>query len=116
MHVASLLDAVAARGFTPATVAMDMGYDNNRIYAECADRDCAAVIPLRRGQKERDLRIPRKSDEWRSLYRRRSSVEREFGRLKHHYGLAILRVRGIERVRLHADFVMLGRLAQALSR
>jgi hypothetical protein len=29
-------------------------------------------------------------------------VEREFGRLKLEYGLAFLRVRGIERVRLHA--------------
>jgi hypothetical protein len=35
--------------------------------------------------------------------------------LKHDYGLAFLRVRGIERVRLHADLVILGRLAQALS-
>jgi hypothetical protein len=42
------------------------------------------------------------SDEWRSLYRRRSGVEREFGNLKHNFGLAFLRVRGIERVRLHA--------------
>jgi len=38
-------------------------------------------------------------------------VEREFGRLKHHYGLAILRVRGIGRVRLHADLTIMGRLA-----
>jgi len=51
-----------------------------------------------------------------SLYKRRTSVEREFGRLKHEYGLAFLRVRGIERVRLHADLVMLGRLALALNR
>src|SRR5437660_3367578 len=49
MHVASLLDAVTARGFAPETVAMDMGYDNTRVYAECAERDCAAIIPLRRG-------------------------------------------------------------------
>lgn len=116
MHVASLLDAVVGRGFTPATVAMDMGYDHHRIYAECAERDCAAVIPLRKGQKERNLRIPRGSDEWRSLYRRRSAVEREFGRLKHSYGLAFLRVRGIERVRLHADLTVMARLALALSR
>jgi transposase len=116
MHVASLLDAVTARGFTPATVTMDMGYDHNRIYAECADRGAAAIIPLRKGQKERDLRIPRGSDEWRSLYRRRSAVEREFGRLKHDYGLAFLRVRGLQRVRLHADLTILGRLALALSR
>lgn len=115
-YVAPLLDAVRARGFTPRTAAMDMGYDNARIYAECAERDVAAVIPLRRGQRERDLRIPRKSDEWRLLYRRRSAVEREFGRLKHAYELALLRVRGIERVRLHADLTLLGRLALALSR
>src|SRR5205807_6693398 len=75
-----------------AAVAMDMGYDNNRGYAECAERDCAAIIPLRRGQPERKLRIPRSTDEWRNLYRRRSSVEREFGRLKHSCGLAFLRV------------------------
>ena len=72
--------------------------------------------PIWRLLEERDLCIPRKSDEWRRLYRRRSAVEREFGRLKHHYGLAILRVRGIERVRLHADLVVLGRLSLALAR
>ncbi len=93
-----------------------MGYDNNRVYAECDERGCAAIIPLRRGQKERALRIPRSTDEWRRLYRRRSAVEREFGRLKHHYGLAFLRVRGIERVRLHADLTMFARLSLALQR
>ena len=102
-YVAPLLDAARARGFRPITCAMDMGYDNNRVYAECDERGCVAVIPLRKGQGERNLRIPRSSDEWRNLYRRR-------------YGLAFLRVRGSERVRLHADLVMLGRLAQALSR
>ncbi len=50
------------------------------------------------------------------LYRGGAAVEREFGRLKHDYGLAPLRVRGLERVRLHADLVMLGRLGQALLR
>jgi hypothetical protein len=33
-----------------------------------------------------------------------------------HVGLAALRVWGIERVRLHADLIVLARLAQALSR
>jgi hypothetical protein len=36
--------------------------------------------------------------------------------LKHEYGLAFLRVRGIERVRLHADLIVLARLSQALAR
>ena len=60
--------------------------------------------------------IKRGTPEWADLYRRRTSVERDFGRLKHDYGLAFLRARGIERVRLHADLTMLGRLALALSR
>jgi hypothetical protein len=115
-YVAPLLDAVRARGFAPVTCAMDMGYDFNRVYAECSAREVAAVVPLRRGQRERDLRIARGEDEWKRLYRGRSAVEREFGRLKHHYGLAMLRVRGIDRVRLHADLTILGRLALELAK
>ncbi len=36
--------------------------------------------------------------------------------MKHDYGLAFLRVRGIERVRLHATLTMLARLSLALAR
>jgi len=36
--------------------------------------------------------------------------------LKHEYGLASLRVRGREKVALHADPTMLARLSQALAR
>jgi Transposase DDE domain len=93
-----------------------MGYDNSRVDAECAERDVVAIIRLRRNSGHRESSIPRKSDEWRRLYRGRSAVEREFGRLKHHYGLAMLRVRGIERVRLHADLTIVGRLALELAR
>jgi hypothetical protein len=95
---------------------MDMGYDNGRGYVECADRAVVPIIPLRKNSGIRESSIQRKSDEWRRLYRGRSAVAREFGRLKHHYGLAILRVRGIERVRLHADLTILGRLALELAR
>jgi hypothetical protein len=60
--------------------------------------------------------IPRETKRWGDPYRGRASVEREFGRLKNEYGLAPLRVRGLERVALHADLVMLARMSQALSR
>jgi hypothetical protein len=40
----------------------------------------------------------------------------EFGRLKHEWALAPLRVRGLDRVRLHADLTILAKLACALSR
>jgi hypothetical protein len=51
-----------------------------------------------------------------ALYAGRASVEREFGRLKHEYGLAPLRTRGLARVQLHADLCILARLGQALAR
>ncbi len=52
----------------------------------------------------------------RKLYRRRAAVERGFGRLKNEWGLLPLRVRGRERVRLHADLTILGQLAVALAK
>ena len=64
----------------------------------------------------RNTLVPRGTERWRRLYRGRAAVEREFGRLKNEYGLAPLRVRGIDRVQLHVDLVMLARLAHALAR
>jgi hypothetical protein len=60
--------------------------------------------------------VPRESKRWKSLYRGRGAVEREFGRLKHEGALLPLRVRGIDRVRLHADLTILAKLASALAR
>jgi hypothetical protein len=60
--------------------------------------------------------IPRDTDRSRKLYRSRGAVEREFGRLKHEWALLPLRVRGLDRVRLHADLTILAKLACALSR
>jgi hypothetical protein len=53
------------------------------------------------------LHPPRETDRWTTVYRRRAAVEREFGRLKHEWGLTPLRVRGVERVGLHADLTIL---------
>ena len=60
--------------------------------------------------------IPRETPRWKALYRGRASVERGFGRLKHEWGLAPLRVRRIERVRLHADLTIMAQLTCALNR
>jgi hypothetical protein len=60
--------------------------------------------------------VPRESNRWTALYRCRAAVEREFGRLKHEWALAPLRVRGLDRVRLHADLTILAKHACALSR
>jgi hypothetical protein len=116
LYVAPLLDALRTRGFRPETCAMDKGYDNNRVMRETRERACVPIVSLRKGRPIPLDRIPYGSDEWKRLYRGRAAVERAFGDLKHGYGLAPLRVRGLERVALHADLVILGRLGQALSR
>jgi len=59
--------------------------------------------------------IPRETPRWTALYRRRAAVEREFGRLKNDWALSPLRVRGLDRVRLHADLTILAKLACKLS-
>ncbi len=59
--------------------------------------------------------VPRESARWLKLYRRRASVERAFGRLKHEWAMLPVRVRGLERVRLHVDLTMLAPLASALA-
>jgi hypothetical protein len=41
-------------------------------------------------------------------------LEREFGRLKHEWAMLPLRVRRLERVRLHVDLTILAQLASAL--
>jgi transposase len=60
--------------------------------------------------------IPRETPRWQALYRRRAAVEREFGRLKNEWSLSPLRVRGIGRVRVHADLTILAKLLCALAR
>jgi hypothetical protein len=161
--VAPLLDAAKRRGALAATAAMDKAYDNNRVYEECAERECLPLIPLRKTKAVKEGKhlppscshgewtfagadrkrgaakwrcpsgecspastwvkadrlhplVPRETERWKAGYRKRAAVEREFGRMKHEWGLGPLRVRGLDRVRLHADLTILTKLACALAR
>jgi len=81
----------------------------------CPTGECSPKSTWVRASRLHPL-IPRETKRWRDLYRGRAAVEREFGRLKHQYGLAPIRVRGLKRVQLQADLTMLARLSQALAR
>lgn len=59
--------------------------------------------------------IPRSTDRWKALYHQRASIEREFGRLKHEWGMLPLRARRLPRVTLHVHLTILGQLAGALA-
>ena len=60
--------------------------------------------------------IPRETARYKALYRERTSVERFFRRAKHGHAMAALRVRGLDRVRLHVDLTMLAMVGMALTR
>lgn len=60
--------------------------------------------------------IPHGTARHRALYRKRTAVERTFGRLKNEWAMLPLRVRGLDRVRLHVDLTMLATLGSALLR
>jgi hypothetical protein len=90
-------------------------FKNKRTKWRCPTGECLPASKWHKVSRRHPL-IPRKTRRWRDLYRGRAAVEREFGRLKNEYGLTPLRVRGLERVALHADLVMLARLASALAR
>ena len=100
----------------PETVAMDRGYDYRSVYEACERRGSVAVVAARRKSGTGGGPIDRGSERFRRLYRARAAVEREFGWLKHELALAQLRVRGLERVRLHADLCLLTRLTVALQK
>ena len=99
---------------SPETVAMDRGYDYQAVYEGCEQRGVLPVVSKRRNSGTGDGPLSRKGERFKTLYRARSAVEREFGRLKHHFALDQISIRGLDRVRLHADLCLLTRLTVAL--
>lgn len=93
------------------------GADRRRSAAKwrCPTGECAPASTWIKADRLHPL-IPHKTKRWKTLYRKRAAVEREFGRLKHEWALAPLRIRGLERVRLHTDLTILTRLACSLAR
>jgi hypothetical protein len=81
----------------------------------CPSGECAPASTWIKADRLHPL-VPRETKRWGDLYRGRGAVERAFGRLKHEHGLGPLRVRGIEKVALHADLCILATLARALAR
>jgi transposase, IS5 family len=93
------------------------GADYNREATKwrCATGECQPASVWIKADRLHPL-IPRETLRWKGLYRRRAAGERELGRLKNEWALAPLRVRWIERVRLHADLTILAKLSCALAR
>lgn len=93
------------------------GADRKRGAAKwrCPTGECSPASTWCKASRLHPL-IPRESKRWKAAYRKRASVEREFGRQKNEWGLTPLRVRGLDRVRLHANLTILTKLACALAK
>ena len=76
-RLADRIDGLHARGYQPTTVAVDKGYDNNRVMDETRERGCVPIVCLPKGRAIPLTRIPYGSDECKRLYRGRAAVERE---------------------------------------
>jgi hypothetical protein len=90
-------------------------YDRKATKWRCPTGECATKSVWVKADRLHPL-IPRETLRWKALYRGRASVERAFGRLKNEWSLAPLRVRKIERVRLHTDLTILSQLTVALNK
>jgi hypothetical protein len=84
-----------------------------RVRVRCPTGECKPASVWVKADRLHTL-IPRTTDRWKGLYCQRGAVEREFGRLKHEWAMLPLRVRRINRVRLHVDLAILAQLASAL--
>jgi hypothetical protein len=80
----------------------------------CPTGECGAKSMWVKADRLHPL-IPRETKRYKQLYRQRSRVEARFGSLKHEWSLLPLRVRGLGRVRLHADLTILTCLAARLA-
>jgi hypothetical protein len=89
-------------------------YRHKRTKWRCPTGQCGPASRWIKASRLHPL-IPYKSGRWKILYRRRSAVEREVGRLKNDFGMLPLRVRGIDRVRVHVVLAVIARLAAALA-
>jgi transposase, IS5 family len=79
----------------------------------CPTGECSPASTWIKADRLHPL-IPHGTDRWKTSYKKRTSVEREFGRLKNDYGLTPLRARRLPRVTLHANLTILAQLASAI--
>lgn len=80
----------------------------------CPDRACTPGSVWLPADRLHTL-IPRTTDRWKTLYKTRGAVEREFGVLKHQWAMLPMRVRGLDKVRLHVSLSTLAQLTSALT-
>lgn len=108
-------------GVKPKIIIADKGYDSKSNYSFTREHEVVPIIAMNprnlKEEKERDfeadLPIKRNSDGWKELYKKRGAVERINSRLKEELCLKAVKVRTLDRVRVHVSFSLIAMLAVA---
>lgn len=98
----------------PVSAIMDKGYDFRETHEVCLDNGTHPIIAQKSRSGTEDYKRFYCRKKFRDIYRNRSTVESEFGRLKCHYALSELKSRGLSRVSIHVDLSILSRIAMEL--
>ena len=109
----------------PRYVIGDPGYDSKVIHEEIVALGAAPIIkvnPRRRGTASIQTnlgyrlypRVPLDPNRWQKLYNERTSIEHVNSRLKEFTKLDNLKVRGLNKIRLHGFLAMLVVQSRAL--
>ncbi len=83
------------------------------VEVRCPSGECSPASVWIKADRLHTL-IPRETARWKKLYRGRSGVEREFGRLKHEWAMLPFGCGGSSG--FHVDLTILSRLAVALAK
>ena len=116
-------DHAKRRGIKFEYLLADAGYDTkDNYYFTSRIYKATPIIAmnrrnLKKGHKrdfEKELPVSRDSSLWSNLYRKRPAVERVFSRAKEDLCLKLIRVRRLERVRVHVAITLSAMLIVAL--
>ena len=101
--------------FHPQYVIADGAYSSEAIRHLIHRQYRAIPIIKTNPRHKRAIKAYPESPEWQLIYNRRTSVERVFARLKAHRKLNSLRVRGINKVKIHCLLSVMALQAQVLA-
>ena len=98
--------------FHPQYVICDAGYSSNKL-RDLIRRQYRGQSIIKANPRHKAARIP-ETKEWQTIYNRRTSIERLFGRLKGYRRLNNVTVRRIQKVTVHCFLSLIVIQAQAL--
>lgn len=118
----TLLKDLMNRGIKPKMIIADAGYDTKENYHLALKNDLIPVIAFnRRNLKKKETRdfeaefpIQRNTEQWKSIYKKRGTVERIISRLKEELNLKAIKVRGLDKVKVHVAISLISMLVVAI--